>query len=87
MSVETNMKPFPFTSCRGHKSHSSTKNALDNVTQRTLTENEAALALKFISSSRRSTSRLPLYELLRNSTTTAVEGGFPAFFDLSDYEK
>jgi len=43
--------------------------------------------LKFISSSRRSTSRLPLYELLRNSTTTAVEGGFPAFFDLSDYEK
>jgi len=53
-------------------------------TRRALTENEAARALKFISSSSSSTSRLPLYSFLKNSATTVVEGGFPAFFDLSD---
>jgi hypothetical protein len=40
--------------------------------------------LKFISSSSRRTSRLPMYVVLRNSTTTVVEGGCPAFFDFSD---
>jgi hypothetical protein len=51
---------------------------------RALTLNEVALALKFISSSSRSTSRAPLYSDLKNSTTRVDDGGFPALFDFSD---
>lgn len=50
-----------------------------------LTNSEAALELKFMSSSRRRTSEEPLYELLRKSTKRVDEGAFPAFFDFSDY--
>lgn len=55
---------------------------LQKIVSRTVSE--AALELKFMSSSKRRISSEPAYEALSNSITRVVDGSFPAFFDFSD---
>lgn len=49
-----------------------------------LTVMDVARWLKFISSSSKTNSRHPLYDVFRNSIKRSVGGPFPAFFDFSD---